>query len=61
MFRFASSAEDVARVIAQAVSARRPRTRYLINGVAKGLVLMKRMLPDRIHDAFLRRQYGLPG
>jgi short-subunit dehydrogenase len=61
MYRFASSAEDVARVIAQAVTARRPRTRYLINGVARGLVLMKRMLPDRIHDAVLRRQYGLPG
>jgi hypothetical protein len=28
--------------------------------VAKGLVMMKRTLPDRAHDAFLRRQYGLP-
>jgi short-subunit dehydrogenase len=61
MVRFGSSAEDVAEVIAKAITVRRPRTRYLINGVARGLVTMKRWLPDRVHDAFLRRQYGLPG
>lgn len=58
--RLASTADDIAKVIEKAVTARRPRTRYLINPVAKGLVMMKRTLPDRAHDAFLRRQYGLP-
>jgi short-subunit dehydrogenase len=61
MVRLGSSAEDVAKVITKAVTARRPRTRYLINGVARGLVTMKRWLPDRVYDALLRRQYGLPG
>ncbi|HEU4424247.1 MAG TPA: oxidoreductase [Pilimelia sp.] len=58
--RLASTADDIAAVIAKAVTARRPRTRYLINPVAKGLVGLKRWLPDRAHDAALRRQYGLP-
>jgi short-subunit dehydrogenase len=60
MVRFGSSAEEVARVMTKAVTAGRPRTRYLINGVARSLVAMKRWLPDRVHDAVLRRQYGLP-
>jgi NAD(P)-dependent dehydrogenase (short-subunit alcohol dehydrogenase family) len=58
--RLVSSADDVAAVITKAVTVERPRTRYLINGVARTLVTMKRWLPDRAHDAVLRRQYGLP-
>ena len=58
--RFGSTAEGVANVITKAVTARRPRTRYLISGVARGMVAMKRWLPDRVHDAVLSRQYGLP-
>jgi NAD(P)-dependent dehydrogenase (short-subunit alcohol dehydrogenase family) len=61
MVRFGSSAEDVAKVITKAITIRRPRTRYLINPIARSLVGMKRWLPDRVHDAVLRRQYGLPG
>jgi len=60
MVRFGSSAQDIANVITKAVTVRRPRTRYLINPVARGLVAMKRWLPDRVYDAVLRRQYGLP-
>jgi short-subunit dehydrogenase len=60
LVRFGSTAEDVANVITKAVTARRPRTRYLINGVARGMVAIKRWLPDRVHDAVLSRQYGLP-
>ncbi len=55
-----SSAEDVAKVITQAVTARRPRARYLINPVAKSLVAMNQVLPARAYDSVLRRQYGLP-
>jgi NAD(P)-dependent dehydrogenase (short-subunit alcohol dehydrogenase family) len=55
-----SSPEDVAKVITKAVTASRPRTRYLINMGAKGLVTMKRWLPDRTYDALLARQYRLP-
>jgi NAD(P)-dependent dehydrogenase (short-subunit alcohol dehydrogenase family) len=56
--KLSSSSDDIAKVIAKAVTARRPRTRYLINPIAKGFVAMG-MLPDRVYDAALRRQYGL--
>ena len=59
--RFGSTSEDVAKVITQAVTARRPRARYLINPVAKSLVAMNRVLPARTYDSGVRRQYGLPG
>lgn len=58
--RLGSTAEDVAAVITQAVSARRPRTRYLINPVAKSVVTLNRLLPGRAYDAVLRYQYKLP-
>jgi NAD(P)-dependent dehydrogenase (short-subunit alcohol dehydrogenase family) len=59
--RLASTPDDIAAVIAKAVMARRPRTRYLINPLAKLTVGLKAVLPDRAYDATLRRQYGLPG
>lgn len=59
--RLGSDAQDIARVITRAVTARRPRTRYLINPVAKSVVTMNRLLPGRVYDAIVRRQYGLPG
>ena len=59
--RLGSDAQDIARVITRAVTAQRPRTRYLINPVAKGVVTMSRLLPGRAYDAVIRRQYGLPG
>ncbi len=59
--RFGSTSADIAKVITRAVTAPRPRPRYLINPVAKSLVAMNRMLPARAYDSMLRRQYGLPG
>src|SRR6476659_6855266 len=53
--RFSSSADDIAKVITRAVTARRPRTRYLINPVARTTVTLRRWLPDRAYDAVLRR------
>jgi short-subunit dehydrogenase len=55
-----STAEDIAKVIARAVTTPRPRTRYLINPVAKSVVAMNRLLPGRAYDAVLRLQYRLP-
>jgi NAD(P)-dependent dehydrogenase (short-subunit alcohol dehydrogenase family) len=57
--RLSSTADDIARVVTKAATTRRPRTRYLINPVAKGFVALA-MLPDRAFDAVLKRQYGLP-
>ena len=59
--RFGSTSDGIAKVITQAVTARRPRARYLINPVAKSLVAMNRVLPARAYDSMVRRQYGLPG
>ncbi len=59
--RLGSTADDIAKVITQAVNAPRPRTRYLINPVAKSVVAMNSVLPGRAYDALLRRQYRLPG
>ena len=58
--RFGSTSEDIAKVITQAVTARRPRARYLINPVARSLVAMNQVLPARAYDSMMRRQYGLP-
>jgi NAD(P)-dependent dehydrogenase (short-subunit alcohol dehydrogenase family) len=58
--RFGSTPDDIAKVITQAVTTRRPRARYLINPVAKSLVAMNRVLPARAYDSVVRRQYGLP-
>ena len=59
--RLSSDAQDIAGVITRAVTARRPRTRYLINPVARSVVAMNQLLPGRAYDAIIRRQYGLPG
>jgi NADP-dependent 3-hydroxy acid dehydrogenase YdfG len=58
--RLASTAEDIAEVITRAITTPRPRTRYLINPLAKSVVAMNRLLPGRAYDAVLRRQYRLP-
>ena len=46
------SADAAAKVIAKAVTARKPRTRYTIGRDAALLTLLARILPDRILDGF---------
>jgi NAD(P)-dependent dehydrogenase (short-subunit alcohol dehydrogenase family) len=46
------SADAAAKVIAKAVTARKPRTRYTIGRDAALLTLSARILPDRILDRF---------
>jgi NAD(P)-dependent dehydrogenase (short-subunit alcohol dehydrogenase family) len=58
--RLSLSPDAVARVIARACQAPRPRTRYLISPLARTLVTAKRLLPDRAYDRLLRQQYRLP-
>jgi NAD(P)-dependent dehydrogenase (short-subunit alcohol dehydrogenase family) len=53
--------EAVAKVIERAITAERPRTRYLVTAGAKMLVRLRRWLPDRAFDAFLRTQFPSPG
>jgi short-subunit dehydrogenase len=60
MAAFAVGPEAVAKVIEKAITANRPRTRYLITLGAHVLVRVRRLLPDRAFDAFLRTQFRPP-
>ncbi len=47
--------EKVGRSICHALTARRPRTRYVVGADARGQALARRLLPDRGFDALVRR------
>ncbi|HWB68611.1 MAG TPA: SDR family oxidoreductase [Solirubrobacterales bacterium] len=47
--------EKVAKGIAHALSARRPRTRYLIGADARAQALLRRLVPDRLRDSLVER------
>ena len=47
--------EKVARAVAHALTARRPRTRYLVGADAHGQALASRLLPDRAFDWVVAR------
>lgn len=59
MKRIAGQPEDVARVIAHALSVPDPRPRYAVPRHAKLLIALKRFLPERLFDRLLMRQMGL--
>jgi NAD(P)-dependent dehydrogenase (short-subunit alcohol dehydrogenase family) len=61
MAMFAKGPDAVARVIEKAITATRPRTRYPVTAAARILMALRRWLPDRAFDAFLRTQFPLPG
>ena len=58
--RLAVSADDVATVIARAASTRRPRARYPVGTLARGLFALQHWLPGRAFDAFIRTQFPAP-
>lgn len=51
--------EKVAAAVEHALTARRPRTRYLVGLDARGQLLAKRLLPDRAFDRLIARAMGL--
>ena len=57
MGRFAAEPDAVARVIERAIAAGRPRTRYPVTVAARILMGLRRWLPDRAFDGFLRTQF----
>jgi NAD(P)-dependent dehydrogenase (short-subunit alcohol dehydrogenase family) len=57
---FAAGPEAVARVIERAIAAGRPRTRYPVTAAARVLMRLRRWLPDRAFDLFLRTQFPRP-
>src|SRR5258707_4540025 len=58
--RLARSAADVARVITRAATSRRPRARYPVGVLARGLFLLRRWLPPAAFAAFVRTQLPIP-
>ena len=53
-------AETVAKVVERALTARRPRTRYLVGMDAKIQALLAGFVPDRLREAFLVRFLKYP-
>jgi NAD(P)-dependent dehydrogenase (short-subunit alcohol dehydrogenase family) len=51
--------EKVAKAIAHALTAHRPRTRYLVGADARAQAVFNRLLPDRVVDRLISRFTGL--
>jgi NADP-dependent 3-hydroxy acid dehydrogenase YdfG len=56
----AGSAQDVAKTIARALSAARPRPRYRVTAISRVLPVLRGTLGDRGFDTFLRTQITPP-
>ena len=53
-------AEEVARVIVDAIESERPRPRYPVGRIARALIALRRVLPDRWLDGQMRRALRMP-
>ncbi|HEX6351754.1 SDR family oxidoreductase [Actinophytocola sp.] len=53
--------EGVADAVVHAMTARRPRTRYRVGPDAWAAAIAARLLPDRVLDAVVRRQFAAVG
>ena len=51
--------EDCARVIREAIEATSPKARYTVTPLAAWASLGKRILPDALMDAFLRKKFSI--
>ena len=60
MAAMAGMPEDVAKAIAHAITASKPKTRYPITAAARTMMFLRRWLPDRGFDAFLGTQFPHP-
>lgn len=55
-----SSPETVARAVEQALTARRPKTCYVVGLDARAVIAATRLLPDRLRDQIILRTARLP-
>ena len=53
-------AGEVARVVEHALTAARPRTRYVVGREAKFRAAMALLVPDRVRDNLVAKAMGLP-
>jgi len=54
-------ADDVAKVIEKAITAKRPRTRYHVTPSATLMIGQSHLMPDRLWDRFNATQFPKPG
>ena len=55
----ARPADRVAKVVERALTARRPRARYVVGADARVLITLRQLLPDRAMDAIEARLIGI--
>lgn len=53
------SSESVAKIVVQALTAKQPKTRYLVGQDAKIAVFLKKILPDKMYDRVMLYSMGL--
>lgn len=53
----ASSPTVIAKVVSQAIKAKKPKTRYVAGKLAKPLILMRKLLSDRLFDKIIMSAY----
>ncbi|WP_414529608.1 SDR family oxidoreductase [Nodularia chucula] len=53
------SSESVAKIVLQALTAKQPKTRYLVGQDAKIAVFLKKILPDKMYDRVMLYSMGL--
>jgi len=61
MAKLGGPPETVAKAIERAISARRPKTRYKVTPSARIVLGLRKLLPDRAWDLFMRSQFPSPG
>ena len=59
MAKRSSPPEVIAKTVTKAAEAHQPKTRYAAGFGAKPLMFLRRWLPDRTFDAFIRRASGI--
>ena len=52
--------DAVATTIGKAIESRRPRTRYVVPAFTRGILIARRLLPDRAWDAAVGTTYARP-
>jgi NAD(P)-dependent dehydrogenase (short-subunit alcohol dehydrogenase family) len=58
--RLGGGPEDVAHAIEKAITRRRPKTRYVVTPSARLALMQRRLLSDRLWDAFVGTQFPRP-
>jgi NADP-dependent 3-hydroxy acid dehydrogenase YdfG len=61
MAKLGAGPEAVAKTIAKAISASRPKTRYPVTPSAHLMINQRRLSPDRVWDLMMRTQFPAPG